>query len=453
MPDVTTPAAAGAAATAGAQATASSKRLRLVFVVLAILALAAVWPAFLGFRWYHLKRFAVVRPGVLYRSGQPTELGFRWLVGQYQVKTVLSLRPDNPHLHRGWLDPGEPDGRGEAEHLEKSGLRQIQWPMADEACWPWFTPWQYEQFFQLFDEPANLPVAVHCVGGRHRTGTAVALYRLEYDRWPIDRVVPELLSFHYGQPVPLCDVNLRTYRPRPLPTPSQWSEMRTRFSPPGKAPADYHELVRRLRQEVDALGGIAFRQYLDRRRPFSLPLAQRLIDAPDHELAGLAAQSASECLERGRAEPDDWFAAAALVADFGTPAQQRRLLEILERELKSSAPSKRYPHVAAGVMNRFTRNRLAYLKPLLRDERPWPEPGAAGYRFCDAAAGRLAAIVDVDFLNFTTDWQAGVAKARRCYAAHEREIRLSRLLPPTGKNPIVRAASKSGENLNRIDWD
>ena len=60
--------------------------------------------------------------------------------------------------------------------------------MGKEWCWPWFTPWQFDEFFKLLDDPANLPLAVHCMGGRHRTGTFSALYRLEYDGWPIERV-------------------------------------------------------------------------------------------------------------------------------------------------------------------------------------------------------------------------------------------------------------------------
>lgn len=422
------------------------------------MAVATGWAAVLGFRWYHLKRFAVVKPGAVYRSGQPTELGLRWLAGHYHVKTVLSLRPDNPRLHRGWFDAWEPDGSGEKEYLSRSGMRQVQWPMADEACWPWFTPWQFEEFFKLFDDPANLPVAVHCVGGRHRTGTATALYRLEYERWPADAVVAEMLRFNYGQPVPLCDVNVRSYRPRPQPSPAEWAELQSAFLPvlPNAAPADYQQLLRRLaRAGRDARVQHGLRQYLEERQAFSLPLAQRLIDSPQHPLAGLAASRAAECLatdclEDSLPAPHDWFAAAALVADFGTPDQQRRLLALLESEPKTGAPSPRYHETVAGVMNRYTPNRVAYLRPLLEDRRPWLGPDAAGYRYCDAAVGHLAAIVDVDFLNFTYDWNAGLVKAKEWVAGHERQLRLCQLLPPHGNNPILASAPTTGENLNRV---
>lgn len=430
------------------------QRLRRFLAVAALAALAVTaWAGWWGFRWYHLKRFAVVDEGAIYRSGQPTELGLGWLIGHYHVKTILSLRPDNPRLHRGWFDAWEPDGSGEREFLARAGVRQVQWPMADEACWPWFTPWQFEEFFKLFDDPANLPVAVHCVGGRHRTGTAAALYRLEYDGWPADRAVPEMLSFRYGFPVPLCDLNLRTYRPRPRPSAAEWDALQAAFLPllAGYAPADYAGLALWLSRSsrkpkvVDRL-----RQFIDGGEPFSLPLAQRLIDSPKHPLAELAARRAAACLERDSAAAHDWFASAALVADFGTIDQQRRLLAILENEPKSGMPSARYQEIAAGVMNRYTPNRMAYLRPLLVDRRRLPDTGASSYRYCDAATGHVAAIANVDFLNFTYDWEGGLLKARQWFTCHEHQARLSPLLPPAGNNPIFASAPTTGENLERM---
>ena len=152
-----------------------------------VVVLTAIWSAYHLLWRQHVKRFAVVRPGVLYRVAQPSELGIRYLVERYGVKTILNLRLEDDHLHRGVLALGVPSGDVESRFVADLGVKSVQWPMGREACWPWMTPWQFEEFFRLFDDPANLPVAVHCVSGRHRTGTIAALFRLEYDRWPIDR--------------------------------------------------------------------------------------------------------------------------------------------------------------------------------------------------------------------------------------------------------------------------
>ncbi len=65
----------------------------------------------------------------------------------------------------------------------------------------WVSPWQFEEFYRLFDNPDNFPIAIHCVSGRHRTGTIAALFRLEYDRWSIDHVLSEMYSFSFGPPI------------------------------------------------------------------------------------------------------------------------------------------------------------------------------------------------------------------------------------------------------------
>src|SRR5437879_4780757 len=129
---------------------------------------------------FHLKRFATVHDGVLYRSAQPTETGFSLLVNRYGVRTIACLRRESFAVRCGLFDFGEPSGADEQALATHLGARPVRWLMGDEAYWPWLGPEQFERFFELMDEPGNFPVAVHCNGGRHRTGTFVALYRLEY---------------------------------------------------------------------------------------------------------------------------------------------------------------------------------------------------------------------------------------------------------------------------------
>src|SRR5262245_38721591 len=175
-----------------------------------VLSRAALWN-------FHLKRFAVVREGVLYRSAQPTQRGFEVLVGHYDVRSIACLRRDNSALRRNLLDQGEPSGADEDAAIARLGAKHLHWPMGGEAYWPWFGPEQFEAFFELMDQPANFPVSVHCIGGRHRTGTFVALYRMEYEHWSPADALREMYGFDFGSPVPIQDHCLRTYLPRPLP--------------------------------------------------------------------------------------------------------------------------------------------------------------------------------------------------------------------------------------------
>ena len=46
--------------------------------------------------------------------------------------------------------------------------------------------------------PNRPQVAVHCIGGRHRTGALTAVYRMTQDGWTADRAFSEMKRYHFG---------------------------------------------------------------------------------------------------------------------------------------------------------------------------------------------------------------------------------------------------------------
>jgi hypothetical protein len=396
---------------------------------------------------YHVKRFQVVHPGVLYRVGQPTEFGVRYLVEQEHVRTVLSLQLDDRRL--------KPGGPRESEFTRSLGAEHQQWPMGLEACWPWVTPWQFEQFFRLFDDPAKLPVAVHCMGGRHRTGTVSALFRLEYDRWPVEKALAEMYDFGFGAPIAHQEIHLRTYLPRPRPDAATFEALRQAFEPViGNGAKDYDEFVRRLRGSHDRAGAQkAMEAYLAADKPFALPLAQRLIDGLDDPLAPMARAKAIACVENDVATADEWAMAAALIADFGSPEEQARLLAWITEHSHETTVSPHYAAVAAGVMNRYTPNRQIYLRPLLEDQRHCVNPAASRYRYCDVAVARLAAINNEKLIDGPDDpagWEQARQRGLAWFAAHRDAEKLSQLLPATGNNSVQLTEDALDEDLSRM---
>lgn len=433
----------------------TQRRLASAALALAALALAAGGGYVLFWR-YHAKRYQAVRPGVFYRTGQPTVWGLRHLIGVQRVRTVVSLQLFDPRLESGLVDVGEPDGPCESEFVRRQGAQHVQWPMGDEGCWPWLTPWQFDEFFKLFDEPENWPVAVHCAGGRHRTGTLAALFRLEYDRWPVERTLAEMYSFDFGLPIIRQEHHLRTYLPRPRPSPVIWTELRGALGPlVAQPPIDYEDLVRQLRRSLaQPPVAAALEDWLRADRPFALALAHRLVAQPNDALAAPAAEAASRCLERTEAEAADWSMAAALVADFGTKPQQARLLQLLADESRAAQVSPRYAALAAGVTNRYTPNRLPYLRPLLHDTRHRVEPAASDYRYCDTAALRLSVIADEEMLlgpsSELKSWDDARTRALAWLEAHPDLAALSPLRPPWGRNVVRAQHGREGEDLTRM---
>lgn len=451
-----------AAARPSAAHSAFRRTVKILLFVLGVAAGAGGWWVF----WHHhAKRFQEVRKGVFYRVAQPSEFGFRYLIDYLGIKTVVSVQLYDFRLHRGLVSWGAPDGCRESECVEKLGARPVQWPMGVEKSWPWVTPWQFEEFFRLMDDPENWPVAVHCQGGRHRTGTFSALFRLEYDRWPADRALAEMYSFKFGGAIRLQEHNLRTYLPRPHPDAAEWAELKHNVTwaprPPDlndgeTKPDDYEAFVRELRtlRKVQPEIDDQISTYLERDGRFSIPLAQRLIDQPDDPLVPLTAAKAAQAIESLESGTATWSMAAAMLADFGTPEQQRRLLTSLGNEDFQQASPERFDALVDGITNRYTANRIAFLVPLLDNELSHLREGCRQYRYCDTAVARLSAIVDENFPDIIPAWgidawNNGRVAARKWLLTHPAEAELRQLVPPTGQTEVLPGDPPPREDLSR----
>ncbi len=404
----------------------------------------------------NLKRFSEVRPGVFYRLGQPTEQGLLWLVRREHVRTVLSTQVETMRLYRGPFDLGRPDGELESDLARRWGVQHIQWPMGDEPYWPWPTPWQFEAFFDLCDDPLRWPIAVHCQGGRHRTGTLSALFRLEYDRWPIERVLEEMYSYHFGGAIPIQELNLRTYWRRPQPDAAAWQALSAGLTmDPARPPSEFTALVQQLRSrrgESDVEAALA--SWIDRHAPFAMCLAQRLIVHVDDPLVPAAVRLARATVSADLAGSNELAAGAALLADHGDLPAQQLLQDKLAASQQQAAARDRYSALVAGVSNRYTSNRVPYLALILEDTRPRSEPEARGSRFCDTAVARLAVIAQQNLLSGArgdNPWDAGRQAAQAWLAQHPDRLQLAKRVPPGGLNRVRgEAQARHQEDLSRM---
>jgi len=422
---------------------ARRKTWRRLALVLAVMAVAVA--LHLLFWRHHLKRFDVVRRDVLYRSGQPSEIGIWYAKRHLGVETLLNTRRYRKRLRSGIIEIGDEDGQFEEQYARSLGMQYVQWPQGDQKCWPWPTPSVFEDFFRLFDDPANYPVLVHCMGGRHRTGTISALFRLEYDRWPVERALAEMYSFHFGPPISIHEHNLRTYWPRPRPDDESWRLLRKAFVPlvgevQSPRPDAYNRLIHDLRKRRgDPVVRQAIAQYIVADKPFALQLALRLIDSPEDANARPAVAHAWSALTQSNVSSERLASASALIADFGTPEEQQTLLDLLSD--RDSLARARYEAIVTGVTNRYTKNRLPYLRPLLDDQRNRTLPAARKYRYCDAAVARLSVIIDRNFVEYPGKdggilWDRGRTEAKQWFADHPDEAKLRTLVLPEDASPV-----------------
>ncbi|HUR54270.1 MAG TPA: tyrosine-protein phosphatase [Gemmataceae bacterium] len=187
---------------------APERRRRFRAAVLCLLG-ASLW-ANAGCRPTAPRNFGVVKPGVLYRSGQVSAAEFGRVLADHQIRTVVTLRPARGEV---------PNSDAHEEELCRArGVRYVRIPPPAGEHGESPLGRVAADFLRVTDDPANHPVWVHCTAGRDRTGAMCAVYRMEYDGWTPDRALAEMREYGFD---PDKDAAARayaefvlTYRPR-----------------------------------------------------------------------------------------------------------------------------------------------------------------------------------------------------------------------------------------------
>ena len=138
-----------------------------------------------------VSNFGRVTPRFL-RGGEVTADGLKNLYG-LGVRTIVDLR-DDP----------EPE---EAELCKQLGLTYYSFPLTGHEA-P--DPAAMQKVLDLIGE-ADAPIYVHCSGGKHRAGTACAMYRMRVDGWTPERAWSEQQAYGFGPPEEHAEMFLSLY--------------------------------------------------------------------------------------------------------------------------------------------------------------------------------------------------------------------------------------------------
>jgi len=139
-----------------------------------------------------------------FRGAQPKKSDYTDLAA-LGVKTVIDLQKDGPSNEAGFVQAA-------GMHFFRIGMTTTDRP----------TDAQVAQFFKIVNDPANQPVFVHCAGGRHRTGTMTALYRMTFDGWTPAQAYNEMKQYRFeGFPDhPVLRNYVYAYTPAPKTPPT-----------------------------------------------------------------------------------------------------------------------------------------------------------------------------------------------------------------------------------------
>jgi protein-tyrosine phosphatase len=171
-------------------------RIRVIAAFLTTIVMAA--PAIAQNPAVHIGNFGKINDGY-FRGSQPKGRDYSDLAA-LGVKTVIDLQADGPSKEPGYV-------KAAGMNFFRIGMTTTNAP----------TEAQIAQFFAIVNDPANQPVYVHCAGGRHRTGTMTALYRMAFDGWTAQQAYSEMKQYHFeGFPDhPVLRNYVYAYKPGP----------------------------------------------------------------------------------------------------------------------------------------------------------------------------------------------------------------------------------------------
>jgi hypothetical protein len=107
----------------------------------------------------------------------------------------------------------------------------------------------------------------------------------------------------------------------------------------------------------------------------------------------------------------------------------------------------------SGINNRYTRNRLPFLRVVLDDVRWCPQPALRDCRFCDVAVAHILAITDERSMGdqaIRVAWDAARRQIRQWFERHADAAQLCRLIPAENQSTVMVTDGRGEDEFNLI---
>jgi protein tyrosine/serine phosphatase len=131
------------------------------------------------------KKFGVVVPEHIYRSGQISSSLIRKILEKYNIRVIIDLTP---------FDSKNRDKLAEKKAADELKVKILRFPMNGNGTGD-INDYASAVISIVDAEKNDLPVLVHCVAGSARTGGVIATYRLLVQKTPPNIVEDELEKY------------------------------------------------------------------------------------------------------------------------------------------------------------------------------------------------------------------------------------------------------------------
>jgi len=160
----------------------NKKNAFLVWLWLAVIILFIVGLV----RHFHIKNFHIVKPDVLYTSGQPRGMDYTRLLYKYHIATFVNIRSAAEHRKRNWHNE-------EVVWMRDNGAKYIELPI--EKTFPdddFPDREESRKFLEIMSQSTNLPVLLHDSSGKKRVSYLTAVWMLKSGGYNLPQTIDKV---------------------------------------------------------------------------------------------------------------------------------------------------------------------------------------------------------------------------------------------------------------------
>jgi protein tyrosine phosphatase (PTP) superfamily phosphohydrolase (DUF442 family) len=152
------------------------KRLPTGLITILLIATAVV----LLVKHFHIKDFCIIKPGVLYTSGQPRGMDYPRLLYKYHIATIVNIRPASEHRDQNWHSE-------EISWTKSNSVNYIEMPLEKGRFLP--DKQTQEKFLAIMTDKNNLPTLLHGSSDDKRVAMLMAVWLQKNQRYTFEQTV------------------------------------------------------------------------------------------------------------------------------------------------------------------------------------------------------------------------------------------------------------------------